>query len=143
MREHVLVVSSDLRQLMDITVAFRGTEYASIFALSPDILERAAATPPSGSESIIACLDGRESAGRIADLLARDPRIIFVEPSGGLAPPARRTIAAFGRLIFEHGTPSLVLVAALIAINRESALRSEPETNRSPAVLFPDDAASQ
>src|SRR6266540_54538 len=103
---------------MDIAIAFRGTEYAPTFALCPEVLERAAATAKSGSESIIVCLDGRESPGQIAELLALDPRVLFVEPVGGLQAPAQRTIAAFRRLIFARGTHAVVLIAALIAVNR-------------------------
>jgi hypothetical protein len=127
---------------MDIGVAFRGTEYAPTFALSPEVIERAVARQESGAESLILCLNGRESAGRIAELLASDPRVLFVEPVGGLQAPARRTIAAFGRLVFAHGTPAVVLIAALIAVNRDTALRGELETSRSAAVPYQDDAAS-
>ena len=127
---------------MDIAIAFRGTEYATTFALSPEVVERAAVTAKSGSEYMIVCLDGRESAGQIAELLAGDPLVLFVEPAGGIPAPARRTIAAFRRLIFAHGTPAVVLIAALIAVNRENTLRVELETSRSTAVPYQDDAVS-
>jgi len=127
---------------MDIGIAFRGTEYAPTFALSPEVIERAAASAGSSGESLILCLSGRESARRIAELLAEDPRVLFVEPAGGLQAPARRTIAAFRRLVFAHGTPAVVLIAALIAVNRDYALRIELETSRSRPLSYYDDAVS-
>jgi hypothetical protein len=127
---------------MDIAVAFRGTDYAPTLALCPGVIDRASETVRVSSDPIIVCLDGRESAGQIAELLARDPQVLFVEPVTGLSTPARRTIEAFGRLGFGHGTPAIVLIAALIAVQRHRSLRAEPETAGSTAVPFHDDAVS-
>ena len=142
MREPVLVVGSDLRQLMDIAVAFRGAAYGPTFALCPEVIERASAGTDAPSRPVVVCFNGRETAGQIAEFLACDPLAVLIEPAAGLNAPVRRIVEAFGQVTFEYGVPGLVVLAALIAVARDRSLRAEQEPGNSAAIPFRDNAGS-
>jgi hypothetical protein len=128
----VLVVSSDLRQLMDFGVAFRGDIYAPILAQCADVLARASANTGAGSGPVIVCLNGKEKAGEIAEFLAADPLAVWVGPAKALGEPLRRTLEAFEQMLFDHATPAVVVLAGLIAVAKDRSLsrQSVPRGSR-------------
>ncbi len=124
MRQPVVVVGSDLRQLSQLGVAFRGPAFAVTLAHSAEAVEHASARAPPEC-GLVVCLDGGERQGDLESLLAAPVAAVFIVPQRSRV--SVEVIEAAGGAALPVGSDGTLVVASLVARMRAVELQREQE----------------
>jgi hypothetical protein len=125
--DEVLIIDTDIRRLMQLVVAFRGTPYSVSAVESIRSVGTAARMAARDPDALVVRLDGRENVVEIRTLLESCPgtRLLFLVPEMPPSAAVARVVRSCGGAILAASESAIVVVATVVSLlTRERAEQS-------------------
>jgi len=114
----IVIIEHDLRALMELAVAFRGTPYEITAVESAEPINAATRHAEERPAAMIVALGGNENVAGMRSLLAASTgtRMLFLVPRMPTSPALARIVREAGGVVLWAREAPIVVVATLITI---------------------------